>query len=1098
MILSEKTVKAQFSSKRWNQGVGYYKKKMVDINQVKTGYIPESEDPVCDVHATVKGSGTKQYAVSFMVYDCDIHNTFCNCSDFNSYYYGYRDSNIGCMHIVAASLEFIDYNKLHPVEMNTSKSVSAMITEYSEQSIVNAMTNHLVEKFDIEPKLEQDGEYCRISFRVGGTKKYVIKNLLEFCSNMEEGLSVTYGKDLELVHHMNSFTLEGQQFARFILSRVEENQLFMDQSYGGYYGKILNKRSMLLSPHSMDMLFPLILGKEASYSGRILKDDKAKMAKVHCVKDNPILKLWIRKLKVEQRNVVQDFVGVAITLEEAECFTGEQYLYIRNGDTLYQTDENYKMVMAPFLEKMSRLQTQEIKVGKEALGAFYSHVLGRIKEYVELIEDDGSEIEQYLPPEPIFHFYLDYISKENITCKVIINYGDKEFDPYKQEQNEDYVRDYTKELEAMLCVRTYLPYYDEKLLANHCDGDEDKIYLFLQSGLDELMALGEVKISDDFKRLHIKPSPKVSVGVSLESDLLNLQLSAENLDFAELADVLNSYRLRKKYHRLKNGDFLRMEENSLETLTELVDGLHISVKELTKGKMHIPTYRALYLDKVLQESEGVAYERDNHFKLMLRNFKAVEDSDYEVPTELKSTLRNYQKNGYCWLRTIDDYGFGGILADDMGLGKTLQVITLILAAKQEGKQGISLVVCPASLIYNWDSELRQFAPELRVKTITGTAEERKQSLSNVAEEDVLVTSYDLLKRDIEHYENLDFLYEIVDEAQYIKNHIAQSSKAVKLIHAKTRLALTGTPIENRLSELWSIFDYLMPGFLYRYDRFKKELETPITKDNDEIAVARLRKIVTPFIMRRLKKDVLKELPDKIEQVTYSRLEGEQLKLYDAYVAKVKQSLAGQSTESFQKNKLKVLADLTRLRQICCDPSLCYEEYKGDSAKLNTCMELIDSAVQGGHKVLIFSQFTSMLRIIAEKLREEKISYYEITGATAKEKRLQLVNNFNQDVTPIFLISLKAGGTGLNLTGADIVIHYDPWWNVAAQNQATDRAHRIGQKKVVTVFKLIAKGTIEEKILKLQDAKRDLADQIISGESSRLTTMSKDDFMELLH
>ena len=320
---------------------------------------------------------------------------------------------------------------------------------------------------------------------------------------------------------------------------------------------------------------------------------------------------------------------------------------------------------------------------------------------------------------------------------------------------------------------------------------------------------------------------------------------------------------------------------------------------------------------------------------------------------------------------------------------------------------------------------------------------------------------------------------------------------MKVIHSQIRFALTGTPIENRLSELWSIFDYLMPGFLYGYDTFRKEIEIPIVKNKDQVTMERLQRMTGPFILRRLKEEVLKDLPEKLEEIRYVKFDEKQQKLYDAQVVHMKNTLAGQDEGEFARNKLRILAELTRLRQICCSPSLCFEDYKGESAKTDACLQLIQSAIDGGHRMLLFSQFTSMLDILKTRLEEEKIPYYEITGETSKEKRQQLVKDFNAGDVPVFLISLKAGGVGLNLAGADVVIHYDPWWNQAVQNQATDRAHRIGQTKKVTVYKLIAKGSIEEKIQKLQETKKDLADQIIGGESVQIGNMSREDMLELL-
>ncbi|MDE6203300.1 MAG: DEAD/DEAH box helicase, partial [Lachnospiraceae bacterium] len=324
-----------------------------------------------------------------------------------------------------------------------------------------------------------------------------------------------------------------------------------------------------------------------------------------------------------------------------------------------------------------------------------------------------------------------------------------------------------------------------------------------------------------------------------------------------------------------------------------------------------------------------------------------------------------------------------------------------------------------------------------------------------------------------------------------------SAKAVKEIEAGCRFALTGTPIENRLSELWSIFDYLMPGFLYGYQRFRSEVEVPAVQNQDEKAMKKLQKMVRPFILRRLKKDVLMDLPDKLEECMYAPMEGEQWKLYCAHVQRLRMMLDKQSEEEFKHAKIQVLSELTKLRQLCCDPSLIYENYAGASAKTAMCMELIANAVAGGHKVLLFSQFTSMLENLQSKLSEEGISYYTLTGTTPKEKRLKLVEDFNKDETSVFCISLKAGGTGLNLTAADIVIHYDPWWNLAVQNQATDRAHRIGQKNVVNVFKLIMKDTIEENIIRLQERKKELAEQVLSGENVGSGSFTKEELLELL-
>lgn len=692
----------------------------------------------------------------------------------------------------------------------------------------------------------------------------------------------------------------------------------------------------------------------------------------------------------------------------------------------------------------------------------------------------------------------------DITCKAFACYGEKEYsvldlkrEKYLQEFQMDDTRETGREAETAFIMEQWFQQVDLERDCYFCNRDEDNIYRILSEGVEALLELGEVSSTDRFRRMNIIQKPRVNVGVSLSNGLLNLEIITDDIPQAELLDLLKSYKTKKKFYRLKNGDFVSLDDESVLALVEMMESLHLTPKEFVKGKMQIPAYRTLYLEKMLEEHETLLASRDSRFRSLVKEFKTVSEADFEEPKSLSRVLRNYQKEGYRWLRVLEENCFGGILADDMGLGKTLQVITMLLAAKEEKKKGVSMIVCPASLVFNWGEEFAQFAPKLKVVLISGNQENRNRLISEAEKYDVLVTSYDLLKRDISNYEGIKFQYEVIDEAQYIKNHTTEAAKAVKIIAAKHKYALTGTPIENRLSELWSIFDYLMPGFLYSYDTFKREFETPIVKNDDEEAMNRLQKMVHPFILRRLKENVLKDLPDKLEEVQYAKFEKEQWKLYDAQIVHMQQVLAEQDESDFQKNKLKILAEITKLRQICCDPALCFENYKGTSAKMEACMELVNRAIEGGHKILLFSQFTSMLDLIEKEFQKQKISYYVITGATLKEKRLEMVKKFNADDTNVFLISLKAGGTGLNLTGADVVIHYDPWWNLAVQNQATDRAHRIGQKKKVTVYKLLAKNTIEEKIQKVQENKKNLAEQILSGEMGQIGKLTRDELMDLL-
>ena len=435
-----------------------------------------------------------------------------------------------------------------------------------------------------------------------------------------------------------------------------------------------------------------------------------------------------------------------------------------------------------------------------------------------------------------------------------------------------------------------------------------------------------------------------------------------------------------------------------------------------------------------------------------------------------------------------------------GFGKTVQMLSVIVDYAKKEERKASLVVSPSSLTLNWQNEAKKFTNELKTAVIRGTLQERKRIIEEIDRYDLVITSYDLLKRDIEIYKEKDykFKYIIADEAQYLKNSNTKNAKAIKQIKAETRYALTGTPIENSLAELWSIFDFIMPGYLFTYRKFKNIYETPIVKENDEKAMQKLKMLIEPFILRRNKKEVLKELPEKTVTVLNNEMNEEQKNIYLTYLLRAKQEIAEKiEIDGYEHSQMQILAALTRLRQICCHPSLFMEGYKEGSSKLEQCIEIIAEAIEAGHKILLFSGYTSMFEIIEKELKKNNIKYFKLTGATKVDERMKMVDEFNENPeVKLFLISLKAGGTGLNLTGADMVIHYDPWWNISTENQATDRAYRIGQKNNVQVYKLITKNSIEEKIYELQEKKAQLADNMLDTKTTFINKFSKEEIMRL--
>lgn len=505
---------------------------------------------------------------------------------------------------------------------------------------------------------------------------------------------------------------------------------------------------------------------------------------------------------------------------------------------------------------------------------------------------------------------------------------------------------------------------------------------------------------------------------------------------------------------------------------------------MTKEKVQIPRYNYWYY-------------YDEEFTELINSIGNSEISDdIKIDKDFEEKLRDYQKEGYKWLKTLEKYKFGGILTDDMGLGKTLQIIAL-LKSETESKT-TSIVVCPSTLVLNWKVEVEKWCDSIKVLIVRGTAEERAEKLSNYQNYDLIITSYDLLKRDIENYEDKNFKYIVADEAQYIKNSSTQNATSLKSLKGEIKFALTGTPIENSIAELWSIFDFIMPGYLYNYNKFKKKFEEPILKFEDKEALERLKRLISPFILRRVKKDVLTELPEKNITVMKNEMEGEQEKLYLSYLAQTKKELAKElSDSSFEKSKFKILMLLTRLRQICCHPSLFIENYNEGSGKLKQCLDLVTDAINSGHKIFIFSSYTSMFEIIEKEFKKLNIEYFKLVGDTPVSKRIEKVDEFNNNESvKVFLISLKAGGTGLNLTSADVVIHYEPWWNVSSENQATDRAYRIGQKNSVQVYKLITSNSIEEKINKMQERKEKLSKDVLSTEQTFINKMSKEEILDL--
>ncbi|MBD0967907.1 serine/threonine protein kinase [Lactobacillus crispatus] len=740
----------------------------------------------------------------------------------------------------------------------------------------------------------------------------------------------------------------------------------------------------------------------------------------------------------------------------------------------------------------------EMQFSKKTVAKFAHNILPKFEQTKFILVSGTDELKAILPPEAHFLFKLDY-RVGSILCVARVQYGDAQYE-LNQGYTEEDRRDVEKETEAWKHINTYFSDYQHGryVLSNE---DSDVVQAFLDDGINELKRLGEVQITANFRSLlkGIKINLDVGVGINLTNELLDIDLTDQKMSWEDIQAALKAYQEKRKYFVLKNGMLAKAEQPTIEQLAQTLHDLGISFKDFIHGKLHLPAYRAFYFAKQMKAANALHFSTNESFNTLINDLAKNQLKQNQIPVSLQNILRPYQKIGFNWLSTIVNYKFGGLLADEMGLGKTLQIISLLLARKEKMQNQLpSLIVAPASVIYNWQAEVKKFAPSLNVALLDGTKKERERLLLDAKKYDLLISSYQSLNRDLEAYQNLIFDVEVIDEAQNIKNQQSVTTKTVKVIKAHHKLALTGTPIENKLSELWSVFDYLMPGFLGSYPDFRKKYELPIVKEQDKEAEDQLANMVIPFILRRLKKDVLRDLPDKDEEIVPVKMNKKQADLYNMQTQKIIAQLNGQGDEDFKRSRFQILAQITKLREICCDPHLLYENYHGKSNKLIATIELIKNNLANGHKILLFSQFTAMLDILHENLARLRLPLFTITGSTPKTKRQEQVQKFNQMAQPgVFLISLKAGGTGINLTGADVVIHYDPWWNLAAEKQATDRAHRIGQKHSVKIYKMVTEDSIEERIIALQQKKAELADIILRNDQIADATMSKDDLIKIL-
>jgi len=764
------------------------------------------------------------------------------------------------------------------------------------------------------------------------------------------------------------------------------------------------------------------------------------------------------------------------------------YNYAAYKDVLYILPNDIKRLFYELKDN----EIDELVFEKEDLDLFKNGLLKSVKNNVSVLP---SVDEIVIAAKPESKIYIDF-NRDKIKAHLKFIYNNQEIDYF--DSNTNIIRD---EEEENSVVEELLSHQFAENKKDFELAELDSIGDFLDTGMLELSNKYEIFTSKKFDDVSLEKKKHITSMFSIGQDgIMSYSFDTGDIKVEELAGIFSSLKNKKRYYKLKSGNLLKLDDNEeLNELSNVFTDLQLSTKNIEDGTIAVPKYRALYIDSLKNNKYGII-STDSSFDNFIEQFKKYKNVKIEFDKSDEGTLRDYQKVGVKWLYTLYKCDLGGILADEMGLGKSIQTISFIKQILKEKPDAKIMIVCPTSLVYNWKKEFDKFASNLKYVTVSDTKQKRHEIIQDFDKYNIFITTYGLIRNDNDEYEDKNFELCVIDEAQAIKNYQAGMTKEIKKIKARTKIALTGTPLENSVFELWSIFDFIMPGYLNNITAFRENYGI---KDVDAESLERLTKLnyqIKPFILRRKKDEVSKDLPDKIENNIYLDLPEVQKSLYLKTLKETEEEINELiATGGYIKVRFKILQLLTKLRQICINPNIAYDNYKGEAVKIEKLTEIVKDLVLDGHKILIFSSFKTVIDSVKEIFDKEQISNYVIAGDVKSKTRMDLVEKFNNDNTKCFLITLKSGGTGLNLVGADVVIHLDIWWNPQAENQATDRAHRIGQTKNVTVIKLITRGTIEEKIMELQEKKRILSENLIEGKnnSETLSSLSEEEMKELL-
>ncbi|MBB6675004.1 DEAD/DEAH box helicase [Cohnella nanjingensis] len=1043
--------------------------------------------------------GSNRYAVRILMDDSGVVDARCDCPAVHTQYY--------CKHIAAVLIH------LHAAQQpETAAPANAAPSERPAPTpLVPArdvlFTKGLISLFDgaagasipqeeseaeagetaeldVEFTCKAVSEYSRspllaIEMKLGPRRLYIVQKLKEFLGRIEHRQPFVFAKHFTYDPLLHAFKPADRAILDKLIDIARSESTYRDAFRtppGGF--SMQQDRLLIVPPLAWKELLPLFAHADVRFEHGMRTSERI------TVTDEPLP----LRFELDEAPGMDGYQLDILGMEKLLVL--ENYGYVAAEGTLYRVDDASMRRIEELKRMFAYKPAKQVLISPAQMEPFMDRVIPGLKRIGQVgIAQHISD--RIVSPRMHAKLDLDWVN-ERLLARLTYVYDDIEIDALKADgalrktgTDRILLRDIERESRIMgLIERADFKYNGSELYLD----DEEEIYRFQYRLLPQLQRLAEVNATGAMRTMiHATPPlPKMSIDIDSHTQWLEVRFDIDGIDDEEIRHILRNLVEKKPYYRLSSGAYLSLEDSGFLEISRMMDEMGVRKQEIKGSRLDLSVVRGLQLMDA--DVRGNSVKLGRSLRQLLDNMKNPDNLEFEVPPSVAGILRDYQKYGYQWMKTLAHYHFGGILADDMGLGKTLQSIAFIESVREELREsGLPvLIVSPASLIYNWRNEIARFAPDLNVQLAAGAKQERSDMLGELGSVDVLITSYPLLRRDMELYAEQRFHSLFLDEAQAIKNHATQTSQAVKSIRAGYRFALTGTPIENTLEELWSLFDAVFPELFGGRKAFS------------DLPRETIAKRARPFILRRMKSDVLKELPDKIETLQHSELTDEQKKLYVAYLSKLQaEALLHLREEGFQKSRMRILAGLTRLRQLCCHPALFVEQYEGDSGKLEQLLEIVDEALSGGKRMLIFSQFTSMLSIIREELSLRGLPCFYLDGHTPPPERVELCRRFNEGENDIFLISLRAGGTGLNLTGADTVILYDLWWNPAVEQQAADRAHRIGQKKVVQVIRLVTQGTIEEKMYELQQRKRDLIAEVIQPGEEALSAITEEEIRELL-